>query len=98
MGWLGESEFNCPECDGEGEVECCDCGSEIDCDHCAGTGWDADQVDITAFIAAEGALNQKIRDAGSLVPTHEGIDRTTNTRWGRDGGKYGRVAVIDYLT
>jgi len=99
MGWLGHSKYNCPECDGDKLVECCgECGAEVACDYCDGTGWDPDQVDVAAFRAAEDALNQKMRDAGCCISTHEGIDRKTNTRWGREGGKHGRVAVADYLT
>ena len=96
MGWLGKSEYNCPECAGEGKVDCSECGSEIECDCCEGTGWDPDQVDIAAFRVAVEALHQKARDAGDCFLSHEGIDRT-NTRWGRDGGKYGSVRVTDYL-
>ena len=97
MGWLGDSPYNCPECDGGKEISCCECGAIVDCDYCDGTGWDPEQVDIPAFQAAEKAIYVKIREAGGWVLTHEGIDVETNTRWGRDGGKHGRVVVTDYL-
>jgi len=42
-------------------------------------------------------MHNKALAAGSTVLSCEGIDQTTNTRWGRDGGKHGSVAVIDYL-
>ena len=97
MGWLGESDYNCPECDGEGEAECYNCGSECECDYCDGTGWDPEQVDVAAFAEAEKALNQKMREAGCTCLTHEWVDRDTDTRLGRSGGEYGKVAVQDFL-
>jgi len=97
MGWLGESKYNCPECDGEGEVECCECGSEYACKHCAGTGWDPFQVDIEAFKKAVAALGQKITDEAGRGGIYEWIDRDTDTRLGRSGGEYGTVAAKDFL-
>ena len=90
MGWLGESEYNCPECDGETEVECLECGVEGECLNCKGTGWDPDQVDIDGFKAAENALEEK---AGG---TYEWIDPETDTRLGRRS-KEETVAVADFL-
>ena len=93
-----KSKYFCPECDGDGEYECPTCGQgEIECDYCEGTGWDPEQVDVAAFQAAVVVMHNKALAAGSTVLSCEGIDQTTNTRWGRDGGKHGSVAVIDYL-
>lgn len=97
MGWLGNSEYNCPECDGEKEVACPECGAEHECDNCDGSGWDPEQVDVPAFLAALESMHKKARDDGSQILSHEGIDHKTNTRWGSDGGKYGSVAVIDFV-
>ena len=95
MAMFGKSPYTCPECDGSGEIECVACGADCECDHCEGTGWDSDQVDVRAFLAAERALHQTMREAGLSILTHEWID--DGTRLGRDGGEYGRVAVADYL-
>lgn len=91
MGMLAESEYDCPECDGEKEAGCPACGQDIPCDYCDETGWDPEQVDVPAFKAASKVL----QDLSGF--TQEWIDRTTNTRLGRDGGKFGRVAVADFL-
>jgi len=96
MGWLGKSEYNCPECDGEREVICTECGTEVECDRCDGTGWDPEQVDIAGFKAACESLNEKMLAHGSWGSC-EWIDRKTNTRLGRDGEKHGQVAVADFL-
>ena len=93
MGWLGESEYNCPECDGE----CMEYGTHYECPECEGTGWDPKQVDIKAFKAAEKALNEKMSAAGCVAGTYEWIDHEAGERLGRSGGKYGHVAVADYL-
>lgn len=34
-----EPEVECPYCDGEGVVECSECGNEYDCKKCDGTGY-----------------------------------------------------------
>lgn len=92
------SEYFCPECEGAGEYDCSECGiGEIDCDHCEGTGWDPEQVDVAAFQAAVEVMHQKARDADCAFLSSELIDLKTNTRLGRDGGDFGSVAVIDYL-
>lgn len=53
---MSDHEFPCPECDGEGELVCRCCGSEIDCESCDGTGFDPDLIDIRAWVAAERAF------------------------------------------
>lgn len=95
MGWLGKSEYNCPECDGDGEYDCPECGAECVCDHCDGTGWDPDKVDVPAFAKAEEALFQIMRDAKCAALTSEWI--VDGKRLGRTGGSYGQVAVKDFL-
>ena len=30
--------YHCSDCDGDGETECCECGSSLDCETCDGTG------------------------------------------------------------
>ena len=101
MGWLGKSEYNCPECDGDGECECSCCGAELECDHCNGTGWDPEQVDIDGFARAVDALEQKMKDADCVIFTHEWIDRESDERLGRSGNfvehDWGEVAVKDFL-
>lgn len=34
----GAHNRECEHCDGEGTIECCECGSEVDCDECDGNG------------------------------------------------------------
>jgi len=89
MGWLGNSEYNCPECDGNCRRECSECGVEEECPHCDGTGWDPRQVDIEAFKAAATALQKR----SGL--TWEWIE--DKRRLGLDGGPFGKVAVEDFL-
>ena len=44
------SDFDCPECDGNGEVICSECGiTEYDCDVCEGTGLDPAKIDVAAY-------------------------------------------------
>jgi hypothetical protein len=97
MGLLCESKYNCPDCDGDGRGPCPECGVEGECVFCDGTGWDEGQVDVAAFAEAVRALHKTMRDDGDRHLTHEGINRETKERWGRDGGKYGTVKVVDYL-
>ena len=52
MGSLGESEYNCPECDGGGEVKCLECEHDHACEYWEAAGWDPEKVDVTAFRAA----------------------------------------------
>ena len=33
-----DEESACPDCDGDGEVECCECGHYRECRECDGTG------------------------------------------------------------
>lgn len=35
---LSKDGRECPECDGEGMIECCECGHERDCEECDGKG------------------------------------------------------------
>lgn len=35
--------YACDKCDGEGECECGECGSEVDCKQCGGSGWMKEQ-------------------------------------------------------
>ena len=96
MGYLvGESEYNCPYCEGEGDVECIECGTEHRCDQCDGTGWNPEMIDIAAFEEAHRALNEKMSAAGCYGLTWEWINK--GQRLGRSGGNYGRVAVADFL-
>ncbi len=95
MGWLGESEYNCPECEG-GLVEC-PVWSIQECEHCHGTGWDPERVDVVGFKAACDSLNEKMFADSCANGSWEWIGHKTNTRLGRDGGKFGRVAVADFL-
>ncbi len=44
--------FACPECRGQKEVECCECGSTVECDECNGSGLDNEIIDVKAFEAA----------------------------------------------
>lgn len=93
---LGDSPYNCPHCDARGTVECSECGTEHECEECRGTGWDPAFVDVDAFWGAALNLDDKIRDAGRLMLTHEWIEN--GRRLGRDGGpEFGRVAVADFL-
>lgn len=57
MGWLGESKYNCPECDGEGETECGECSAEHECEHCSGSGWNPELIDVPAFLAVSKKLS-----------------------------------------
>jgi hypothetical protein len=90
---LGESPYNCPECDA-GEDVCDCCGHVCECIDCDGTGWDAEQVDIEAFKAAVAAMEEKARVAGAYPLGHEWI--VLGQRLGRKS-EFGSVAVADYL-
>ena len=75
MGWLGESPYNCPECDGEGETCCPTCGcEEIVCDRCEGTGWDPEQIDVSAFKAAVEKIQAELKASDSGVLGWEWIE------------------------
>lgn len=36
--WFDVEESGCPECDGDGEIECCECGHISECPACDGRG------------------------------------------------------------
>lgn len=44
--------YQCKECDGEGNYDCPHCGQDMQCEECEGFGLDADVVDIKAWNAA----------------------------------------------
>jgi hypothetical protein len=92
--WLGESPYNCPDCDG-GEAVCECCGTDCECPECEGTGWNPELVDVPAFKAAAEALNERARAAGSCALSWEWVEN--GKRLGRNGGEFGRVAVADFL-
>lgn len=85
--------FVCPECDGEGEVECCCCDNETECEACNGTGLDDDRIDVAAFTAA---VNELHEGAPVGVPmSWEWIDPATGAWLGRESPA-GRVAYADF--
>ncbi len=43
--------LSCPECSGDGNIECSECGVERECDHCRGTGYDPEVVDLDRWLA-----------------------------------------------
>ena len=49
-------EVECGECEGDGETDCCECGSVKDCEYCEGTGMidvsDAERKDFEANFSA----------------------------------------------
>lgn len=90
------SEFRCEECDGEGRIECSECGQECECAECKGSGLDPIQVDVDGYMAAVRKLEDQARDAGEIVlgwGWYEG-----KTRVGTICGEYGKVAIADFLT
>lgn len=95
MGWLGESPYNCPACNGDGDVECQCCGCETECDECDGTGWDPEKIDIEAFKKAETALNKRVFGSGAMAGTYEWIEN--GVRLGRTSKNCGSVRASDFL-
>ena len=62
--------YPCPECYGEGEVECGECGCEHECERCGGTGLDPALVDIERFRLAEkehGLPSWALEEKGQFV-------------------------------
>jgi hypothetical protein len=49
MAWSEKSEYECPECAGEGEVECDCCGATNDCEYCNGCRLDPQKIDVAAY-------------------------------------------------
>ncbi len=43
--------LSCPECKGDGNIECSECGAEHECDHCRGTGYNPEVVDLDCWLA-----------------------------------------------
>lgn len=86
MGRPGESEYDCPECGGEGTTSCERCGALETCCHCRGSKFDPGKVDISAFRVAEKALLLRMSKATYLCR----IDPETGEPWKR-------VVVTDYL-
>ena len=50
---LSRDDFECDECDGEGDTKCPTCGQESSCDVCDGYGLDSDKIDVKAFEKAK---------------------------------------------
>jgi hypothetical protein len=82
MSWLGESEYECPNCDGEGEYPCECCGNETECPECKGSGWDAEKIDLDAYLKAVDELGSKSR-AGQGT-----------SEWIEDGKRLGRRLCV----
>lgn len=61
-------KFACPECKGRKEVQCCECGSDIECEACNGSGLDTDIIDVQAFNAAcrEAFYGEQVEIKGAL--------------------------------
>ncbi len=93
MSWLGESEFECPECNGSKEIECFNCGSECECEECLGTGWDRNRIDVKAFKEANYSLNKACGDAGLTCGSWEWIEG--DKRIGRMS-KIGCIRATDF--
>jgi hypothetical protein len=55
---MTRQDFVCEECDGNGEDECCECGTMITCEECDGTGFDPDKIDHVAFRNAVSKLGK----------------------------------------
>ena len=63
----------CPECDGYCEVECCSCGSVVDCEHCHGEGYDPDVFDTQAYAAACSEMHKTDGAIGSAALVDDGV-------------------------
>lgn len=88
---LPDNPYGCSECEGEGEVECDCCGSEVTCEACKGSGLDPDLIDIKAWEAAANALTRKHGCSWAWV------DRDTGVYLGREGTDGDRIAYADFL-
>ena len=69
---MSDRNYYCQECDGDGEVECCECGQETTCDACDGTGFDPHEIDL-----------DKIREFYKLRSKVYGLWKTVTDRYGR---------------
>ncbi len=49
MAWFGDSKYQCPECDGDGDVTCPCCDEERVCPACKGRQLDDELVDVEAY-------------------------------------------------
>ncbi len=72
-----KSKYPCPECDGDGEVECCECGSDKDCEACDGSGIDTEKINVKAYNAAcHDAFKKSKRGSWDVVENRLLIGRT----------------------
>jgi len=61
MQGLHRTTDQCPECHGDGTVECPCCSCEVTCDHCYGSGWNPERLDAIGWISASDRFVRKHR-------------------------------------
>lgn len=88
--WFGSSDYDCPWCDGNGDVQCDCCGGDEECSHCRGSGLDSEQIDIRAYEKACRAMKGPGGGTGAWVEGRKYIGRRS-----MDGSE--TVAIADFI-
>ena len=77
----------CQKCRGHAEVECGECGSTIDCDHCNGTGYDSEKVDVERWAVDVHQLTMETGSSRGVVVDGSIVGQESTKR---------RIMVADY--
>ena len=86
---MKRSDYNCPECEGSGEVVCPHCEvTEEDCDACVGTGLDPDKIDVDSFRT----------DSDEFTKQHgRSWDLIVDGQWLGRAAKHATLSIEPYL-
>ncbi len=66
---MNNNDLECWFCKGDGTLpafDCENCCCEDECQHCSGTGWNADRVDVAKWKEAEKAFQKEHRATCAL--------------------------------
>jgi hypothetical protein len=69
------NQFACPDCGGSGVAECRECGRDVDCDVCDGSGLDPDKIDLAAWLAADDAFIRRHGTSWAWIVRGEWLGR-----------------------
>lgn len=70
----------CNKCRGHGDVDCCECGSRIDCDNCNGTGYDPHKIDVDRWAAESLKLTLETGKSSGIVEDGSIVGQTNGNR------------------
>lgn len=82
------SDYDCPECEGTGEMTCACCGNEQTCDVCDGGGFDRERIDVDRLDKDTGDAGARWNGSAALYRDGKEIGRQSINRALAKGPQY----------